>query len=548
MPEVSSKSLANMRKQNTGSRKIEPVKANEQDVFNAIQGQDDETKYRAAAMLAQNNLSDDTDITDQKLKDEIDRIYSGMDAEKSGAEMRGETGLSGMVGQLNRWIDDATLKGGQAIDGVWDTVAGGVGDVIGNMVGEENYGDIARNAFKPEDLQGLVDVGADLALMAGGPVGWGAMIAKNAIQQSPNLAEAFSGKDRITLEDLSEEERTGKALEGGLGIGLSAVPMVGRATNLIREGANPAVKAFKTEQATKRAEQKAYDDAIKSGKLKSPEERGVASTPLSRGEHALDYDSYKSELKAIKKDAKKAKKEGANAADAEGDALESLKSVGENLQKATPFTRAGREAFEEGRKEARGNISNAIKNVSTKNTKRDMELANARTAEKQFNTISDALKKGSEKVSKLRGKGEEVSDEKVSNIVKRYLEKGDHPLARRMLQGGTNALGGSAAQIPFGLANGPSSYNDILDYAEEKDPATAAGTSLGAYSPGIVMALLGSKKGVSPITGRRSPYLSNAALSTNAALKQLERYQEGMPVDGYSEDDILAALKLSERH
>lgn len=221
----------------------------------------DEVKYKMAVEAARNNLKDQEGATDRELKTEIDNELKKLGASKSGADLRGETAFSQALDMGRGFIDDATLAGGNLLDLVFDNT---VGNAATFFLGEDT-GNEVRNFMNGEDLQGVVDVGTDIALSALGPAGWGLMLGKNAIQQSGNIMDALSDRDRVTLEEVDATERGANLLEGVGGIALSAVPVLGKAKNLAKAGdlAKTAAKSATQGPFLKEAGPKGFDAMIK---------------------------------------------------------------------------------------------------------------------------------------------------------------------------------------------------------------------------------------------------------------------------------------------
>lgn len=199
--------------------------------------QTDEEKYKAAVDLALLVNQDKEELSDDKLKSEIDTYYSKLSPEKSGREMRGENAWTDFVGGTKGAIDSFNTGVGNLLDGAFDTVVGGALD----FVGAPKTADDVRNFMSGEDLAFVPDLATDVALAASG-VGIPVMIAKNAVQLSPQMAQGISGKDAITLEQMDAGQQAANAALGFGGLILSAVPGVGKGVNVAKAASKNAAK------------------------------------------------------------------------------------------------------------------------------------------------------------------------------------------------------------------------------------------------------------------------------------------------------------------
>lgn len=463
------------------------VAASSDSIKNAVKDKDDETKYRAAAMMAQNNLTGRDDVDDKVMKEEIDKIYSEMTGGKSGREMRGENLFTDTIGGLNDLINGATLTVGNGLDAVWDWGAGGIADMFG-------AGDIVRNAFDGEDVQGIVDIGADLGLMALGPVGWGAMVGKNVIQNSDNLTEFFSGRDNVTLEELEGDERLGKGGEAALGIGLSMLPGAGKVGNLVRKGGGKVGKSVADDAMKKNAKQIRKEERyFGKGNSKTPEMQG----PMPDG---------KSKTKALEgvKDRLKSMRDGVT--EAPGNVRDAASMIG---RQGTPLTKAGRDAGALGRKAAREDAKRSIPGYR-QNLAVD-DIAALRSAEGRADRLEHLMKKaGDDPVKKQKA-----------------LEKSFEPRFRdkaASIAGSAAASGGAA----------------VLPYATQDD------FEIEELAPYLMLSMLTPKLGKHGVgvTGKKSPTAQRAGLLGSGMVRQANREDERDVGGVLSEDDILRALKI----
>ena len=197
----------------------------------------DEDKYQAAVDLARLDLQDKDKVTDSMFKNAIDSYYEQFDPEKSGREMRGENAWTDFVGGTKDAIDSFNVGVGNALDFVGDNTVGGIMELAGAKDAAKDW----RNMVTGEDLAIIPDIMTDVALTATG-VGIPAMIAKNAIQLSPQMAQGISGKDAITLEDMDTGQQAANAALGFGGLALSAIPGIGKGINVARAAGKDAAK------------------------------------------------------------------------------------------------------------------------------------------------------------------------------------------------------------------------------------------------------------------------------------------------------------------
>lgn len=250
-------------------------------------------KYMIATDLARNSMGD-KNYDDSDLEAEIDRQFDMLDPTTTGAEMRGENAFTQGVEAASDFIDDANATVGTGIDWVWDNTVGNLAGLAGNAIGGlggfvmgEDVADSARKtgeAWKdatsdlvtPENAAIVSDMAIDLGLSAIPGAGIPLVLAKNAIQQSENIAEAASGYDSVTGEKLDENQRIGRGLGALATLGLSAIPGVGVARNAAKVGkaadeiAEGAAKNI--DELTAQADE--LDDIIRTSTRMEPVQRG----------------------------------------------------------------------------------------------------------------------------------------------------------------------------------------------------------------------------------------------------------------------------------
>jgi len=192
--------------------------------------------YTAATTLAKQNLADaEGAVSDNQLRDEIDKELENLGAKYTGDQYRGDDNLaSAAIGGINDGIDWLTGEFGKLTNGVWDWAAGGIGDAVDNAVtalGSDALADVdlgqnIRDIYNEDTGQMVGDALLSAGLAAIPGVGVPLSIAKSAVQNADSLRELGTGVDSVTLEKLDDAERY---LGGALGIGsiaLDAVPGV----------------------------------------------------------------------------------------------------------------------------------------------------------------------------------------------------------------------------------------------------------------------------------------------------------------------------------
>lgn len=210
-------------------------------------------KYMIATDLARNSMGD-KDYDDSDLEAEIDRQFDMLDPTTTGAEMRGENAFTQGVEAASDFIDDVNATAGTGIDWVWDNTVGNLAGLAGNAIGGlsgfvmgedaadsarrtgEEWKDAASDLVTPENAAIVSDMAIDLGLSAIPGAGIPLVLAKNAVQQSENIAEAVNGYDSVTGEKLDENQKLGRGLGALATLGLSAIPGVGVARNAAKVG------------------------------------------------------------------------------------------------------------------------------------------------------------------------------------------------------------------------------------------------------------------------------------------------------------------------
>lgn len=187
-----------------------------------------DAKYVIASKTAQERFKDVDGIDDKRMKQEIDNIYENeLGATNTGKEQRGENTVTDTINWFKDFFGTVNNGIGSGLDWVFD-------NTVGNLAGlaDEQWGNDLKDAFTGEDLSIVPDIAEDVLLGMIPGAGIPLVVAKNAIQQSDNIAEALSGRDNITQENLDGWQQAGKAGEAILGTGLAALPAIGAFKNI----------------------------------------------------------------------------------------------------------------------------------------------------------------------------------------------------------------------------------------------------------------------------------------------------------------------------
>lgn len=214
------------------------------DLANSSNGRytEDEAKYVIATKTAKDRFKDVADVDDNRMKQEIDNIYENeLQASNTGKEVRGENWFTDFIGGMKDLYNDGLNIVGSGLDAMFDTAVSPIGFF------NEDLKNTLQGMFDGEDLSIVPDILADVGLAAIPYAGIPLVAAKNAWQRADDIAEAITGRDNITQEDLEGTQRLGKIGESLASVGLAAVPGIGKAKNLVkRKGAiNDQMQAVK---------------------------------------------------------------------------------------------------------------------------------------------------------------------------------------------------------------------------------------------------------------------------------------------------------------
>lgn len=203
----------------------------------------DQAKYAYAVSLASDDMGDDLDTDSLEFLDTVDSYYAQMDPTMSASELRGENPFGTAVRNVRMGIDGANDLLGDLLKGTWDFGAGALGGLVGSgaeLLGvedaAEDWSQAARDFLSDDAADTITSIGTDIAVAAIPGVGLPLSVAKGLVENSDDIYEAVTGRDDITLQQLSDNQRLGRGLSGTLGAVLSALPAVGKARNVVKAG------------------------------------------------------------------------------------------------------------------------------------------------------------------------------------------------------------------------------------------------------------------------------------------------------------------------
>lgn len=211
-------------------------------------------KYQAAVSMAKDELGEDA--TDDELTDYIDQAFSQMDVgDVTGEQMRGQDNLVHKAGStVNDAIDNVTGFLGNGLDAAW----GGLSDLVGLV--DKDSGEAMDEWFTPEMGQAIADTAIDLGLAAIPVAGVPLVVGKNLVQNGDDLAEAITGHDSVTGEELNGWQQLGKGAGAVADTVLAALPAVGKtaayargmkgARDIMASSADDAVRAAASKMGT----------------------------------------------------------------------------------------------------------------------------------------------------------------------------------------------------------------------------------------------------------------------------------------------------------
>lgn len=196
----------------------------------------DAAKWQHAIQLAREDFGENADTDDRKFLERAEGYYATMNPESTADQVRGKNAFTSAVEDVAHGIDGVNDFLGDGVKGAWDLLAGGgaeaLGGLAGMLTGDENTASDWRNftegVIDDKTADALASIGTSLAVSAIPGFGVPASIALAGLQNADNINEALTGRDSVTLQQLDDNEKTGRAINAALDIGLSALPGIGK--------------------------------------------------------------------------------------------------------------------------------------------------------------------------------------------------------------------------------------------------------------------------------------------------------------------------------
>lgn len=196
----------------------------------------DAAKWQHAVQLAREDFGENADTDDRKFLERAEGYYATMDPESTADQVRGKNAFTSAVENVAHGIDGVNNFLGDGVKGAWDLLAGGGAEALGGLVGmftgdkdtASDWRDFTEGVIDDETADALASIGTNLAVSAIPGFGVPASIALAGLQNADDINEALTGRDSVTLQKLDDDERTGRALNAALDLGMSALPGIGK--------------------------------------------------------------------------------------------------------------------------------------------------------------------------------------------------------------------------------------------------------------------------------------------------------------------------------
>lgn len=209
----------------------------------------DAAKWQHAIQLAREDFGENADTDDRKFLERAEGYYATMNPESTADQVRGKNAFTSAVEDVAHGIDGVNDFLGDGVKGAWDLLAGGgaeaLGGLAGMLTGDENTASDWRNftegIIDDKTADALASIGTNLAVSAIPGFGVPASIALAGLQNADNINEALTGRDSVTLQKLDDNEKTGRAINAALDLGMSVLPGIGK----LNEGIDAARAAGK---------------------------------------------------------------------------------------------------------------------------------------------------------------------------------------------------------------------------------------------------------------------------------------------------------------
>ena len=196
----------------------------------------DAAKWQHAIQLAREDFGENADTDDRKFLERAEGYYATMNPESTADQVRGKNAFTSAVEDVAHGIDGVNDFLGDGVKGAWDLLAGGgaeaLGGLAGMFTGDENTASDWRNftegVIDDKTADALASIGTNLAVSAIPGFGVPASIALAGLQNADNINEALTGRDSVTLQKLDDNEKTGRAINAALDLGMSVLPGIGK--------------------------------------------------------------------------------------------------------------------------------------------------------------------------------------------------------------------------------------------------------------------------------------------------------------------------------
>ena len=196
----------------------------------------DAAKWQHAIQLAREDFGKNADTDDRKFLERAEGYYATMNPESTADQVRGKNTFTSAVEDVAHGIDGVNDFLGDGVKGAWDLLAGGgaeaLGGLAGMLTGDENTASDWRNftegIIDDKTADALASIGTNLAVSAIPGFGVPASIALAGLQNADNINEALTGRDSVTLQKLDDNEKTGRAINAALDLGMSVLPGIGK--------------------------------------------------------------------------------------------------------------------------------------------------------------------------------------------------------------------------------------------------------------------------------------------------------------------------------
>lgn len=196
----------------------------------------DAAKWQHAIQLAREDFGENADTDDRKFLERAEGYYATMNPESTADQVRGKNAFTSSVEDVAHGIDGVNDFLGDGVKGAWDLLAGGgaeaLGGLAGMLTGDENTASDWRNftegIIDDNTADALAAIGTNLAVSAIPGFGVPASIALAGLQNADNINEALTGRDSVTLQKLDDNEKTGRAINAALDLGMSVLPGIGK--------------------------------------------------------------------------------------------------------------------------------------------------------------------------------------------------------------------------------------------------------------------------------------------------------------------------------